>query len=404
MENLDKDPFNGVSLTQVDFYLKSLRNVIGSQNARIDTLQRSVEKLQEEKKKLLTMNLSLLDQVNNLKESNNKMIHIGESRTKNDVSPSSPPVDPIFYNDSTAASRQPSFEETNDATNDSLPNVSLCVDEIGCEQTSSTQAEPRNTAVEDHGKEPDSSNTDVVSCSTLNETSNEGARRKEPAKKKYHCDVCGRGYTTRSNLNQHMKVHDESRGHKCDVCWRVFPSNAHLTAHYKTHTGEKPHACRVCGRRFARKVNCQSHEETHNEGKPYACGECDKKYKTRWQLNKHAIVHDESRVITCEKCGKKFQTNSEFKVHYRTHTGERPYPCDECDKRFTTKQTLTMHKQVHASERAHECHACGKRFKTKHQLYCHMKFHREPTHACRYCGKKFHTSSNMKSHERIHLK
>ena len=74
-------------------------------------------------------------------------------------------------------------------------------------------------------------------CNFLKKKTDEGARRKEPAKKKYHCDVCGRGYTTRSNLNQHAKVHDESRGHKCDVCWRVFPSNAHLTAHYKTHTG-----------------------------------------------------------------------------------------------------------------------------------------------------------------------
>ena len=42
----------------------------------------------------------------------------------------------IDDNYTAAASRQPSFEETNDATNDSLPNVSLCVDEIGCEQTS----------------------------------------------------------------------------------------------------------------------------------------------------------------------------------------------------------------------------------------------------------------------------
>ena len=62
-----------MSLTQVDFYLKSLRNVIGGQNAQIDTLQHKVEKLEDEKKKLLTMNINLLQKLNESKESSNEM-------------------------------------------------------------------------------------------------------------------------------------------------------------------------------------------------------------------------------------------------------------------------------------------------------------------------------------------
>jgi len=460
MENLEKDPFNGVSLTQVDFYLKSLRNVIGGQNAQIDTLQHKVEKLEDEKKKLLTMNINLLQKLNESKESSNEMIHVGEvSADNNDTldSLTSPTTEPSFFDESnvtevhnnsnfvnthedtqsfvdrtinlsdtndlnetncSSAFRQPSFEETNNTQNDISPNMAACIDFFSsCKETISTQSNSNNMAVEDKIDKPDlpdfgssAPDMEVIPFSSLNQTSNpevsKWQQKKPPMKeKKYHCDVCKRSYTTRSNLNQHMKVHDENRGHKCNVCWRVFPSNSHLISHYKTHTGEKPYICKICGRGFARKPNCEAHEETHNEDKPYECHHCDKKYKTKWQLNKHMILHDESKVLKCDKCDKLFHFRSELQVHYRMHTGERPFPCNICGKRFTSKHQLMDHKQVHTEEKVHKCHICeDKYFKTKHQLYTHMMFHQEPKHACRYCGKKFHTSSNMKNHERIHFK
>ena len=57
--------------------------------------------------------------------------------------------------------------------------------------------------------------------------------------KQWKCKVCHRIYSSIQSLNQHMKVHDDSKGFKCDVCLKVFPSKSDFQRHYRTHTGEK---------------------------------------------------------------------------------------------------------------------------------------------------------------------
>ena len=42
------------------------------------------------------------------------------------------------------------------------------------------------------------------------------------------------------NVNQNMKIHDESKAFKCDVCLKVFVSKSHLNRHHRIHIGEKP--------------------------------------------------------------------------------------------------------------------------------------------------------------------
>ena len=38
----------------------------------------------------------------------------------------------------------------------------------------------------------------------------------------FSCQICHRSYSSKYILNQHMKVHDESKNFKCDVCLKVF--------------------------------------------------------------------------------------------------------------------------------------------------------------------------------------
>jgi len=69
---------------------------------------------------------------------------------------------------------------------------------------------------------------------------------------RHQCPHCSKSYTTKSNLNNHVRSHNmRGEGHECDVCRKVFGNKIHLARHYRMHTGEKPHHCKLCDKRFA---------------------------------------------------------------------------------------------------------------------------------------------------------
>ena len=54
--------------------------------------------------------------------------------------------------------------------------------------------------------------------------------------KKFFSQICNRSFSTETNLNQHMNIHDKSKTFKCDVCLKLFVSKSDLIRHYRIHT------------------------------------------------------------------------------------------------------------------------------------------------------------------------
>lgn len=53
---------------------------------------------------------------------------------------------------------------------------------------------------------------------------------------------------TRGGLTSHMNVHRLGRRFMCDICGKTFTQKVNMQQHVKQHTGDKPHGCDKCGK------------------------------------------------------------------------------------------------------------------------------------------------------------
>ena len=65
------------------------------------------------------------------------------------------------------------------------------------------------------------------------------------------CVFCGKSFTRKGHLTQHMLIHSQDKLHNSGTCGKSFTRKSHLTEHIFIRTWYKPHICGICG-------NCQN--------------------------------------------------------------------------------------------------------------------------------------------------
>ncbi|XP_018936173.1 zinc finger protein 79 [Cyprinus carpio] len=62
----------------------------------------------------------------------------------------------------------------------------------------------------------------------------------------------------------YQESHPQPKPFRCEECGKGFTQRTRLITHRRIHTGEKPFRCQLCGKTFSRQDNCLRHMRLHS--------------------------------------------------------------------------------------------------------------------------------------------
>ncbi|XP_068627343.1 oocyte zinc finger protein XlCOF6-like isoform X2 [Battus philenor] len=119
-------------------------------------------------------------------------------------------------------------------------------------------------------------------------------RTRYPAKPhRCMCEVCGKMFQSLALLHDHSWSHTGVKQFQCSQCHKTFARRYRLIAHRRLHAADRRrHPCSVCGKLFSTLSNLQRHKATHSGLRPFKCEMCGKCFKHASLLKDHVkYVH-----------------------------------------------------------------------------------------------------------------
>ncbi|XP_030841610.1 zinc finger protein 37-like [Strongylocentrotus purpuratus] len=124
------------------------------------------------------------------------------------------------------------------------------------------------------------------------------------------CEVCGSAFKSQANLKQHnLTVHSEVYKYHCDVCGKKFKRTSHQVAHMKIHSKDpanKRFKCELCSKAFQTRGMFKVHMDWHHNIRSNKCDVCGKSFLTKGNLDKHEYVHRDKKPHECQICSQGF--------------------------------------------------------------------------------------------------
>src|SRR5665811_1238986 len=105
--------------------------------------------------------------------------------------------------------------------------------------------------------------------------------QKNISERPYKCDTCFQTYTRKWNMNEHKKIHSQTRTiFKCVEFSKSFADKSSLRRHLHIHTNEPLFECKIWKKEFKRKSDLNRHIQTHSEERKFKCTLCEWASKT----------------------------------------------------------------------------------------------------------------------------
>lgn len=251
-------------------------------------------------------------------------------------------------------------------------------------------------------------------CSVRNGARRKRKRGSRDAKKirkriKKHCTICNK-LMDQYSLKQHMLTHSAEKPFSCQFCDFCCVTLQSLVVHVRRmHCSVKPFKCEKCGKAFSVKSLLNQHLRAHSNG--FRCGVCGKDCNSSYALKVHEISHN--RTYACNLCNKTFKTAISLKLHCNSHVVTKPYEdvdpefyfeCPECEGRYRTRTGLTDHMKTHCDTPQFRCQRCPTVFGSRYMLTKHTRLEHgvEKMEVCLVCGSAFASEQKLMRHMQIH--
>ena len=219
---------------------------------------------------------------------------------------------------------------------------------------------------------------------------------------KFKCDVCDMSFTTKSNLQTHIKtVHLNMIFHACSQCTKSYSEKRNLNRHIKevhmktealktqekqVHLIEKPEGniekftSFVLGNHVTENSKIDEFQDRKRNSNKCPINECPICQKpiaghSNSNLKRHIeIVHEKKQ---CEMCPMKFARKKALINHMKEeHMKIKTFKCKDCSKSFSTKYYKERHeKQDHCAEKPFQkytCNECKTSYEEKEQIESHI--------------------------------
>ncbi len=170
-------------------------------------------------------------------------------------------------------------------------------------------------------------------------------RLMHPGKKISFCDLCGTGFISKCALLTHMKDRHTEQGktHQCQFCAKLFYSDREVKGHEKLHANARSNVCDLCGKGFNSKTTLNVHMKSKAHNVNYKTVKNTKKYPKRSQENA-------KKMYRCEQCVPSIAfPSSEERADHRNFM-HKIYECDICKNSFITPESLDSHRLLHSDK------------------------------------------------------
>ncbi|XP_063390092.1 zinc finger protein OZF-like [Cydia fagiglandana] len=165
------------------------------------------------------------------------------------------------------------------------------------------------------------------------------------------CPYCSKMLKTHSHFKRHVNNHvtynkrkQSNTKYNCHNCNFVSLSKGTVEAHInKVHLGIRPYICTICDKGFFKKSNLTEHINIHDKVKTETCEICGDSFVSKKTLMEHIRLHKNQKPYKCEMCSESFVTSGRRSDHVKRKHMEKKECCLICNKMFSLKKTLNRH-------------------------------------------------------------
>ena len=213
---------------------------------------------------------------------------------------------------------------------------------------------------------------------------------------KYVCTLCGKYFLSESSLRLHSFTHKRKLTRSCNLCGtKLKDDNAVISHKRKHHSCNKYVRCSMCGQGFETELELDEHLLKHSRGEAHKCIECDMQFCLKSELDNHINFHAGKTPYECNICRERFMAESSLKAH--TFINEVAHSCTECGMGFRTLRKLETHMYTHTQEKPYTCSICKTGFWAQTNLKKHIMKHVDP-YKCSFCGVSFKAKRQLNKH------